>query len=744
MIDDDTQPDDDAKESSAKREKEVLEEACERFERAYDDDQENRDAHREDYNFVYSQGSQYDADTRRRRTNWKLPCLEFNQLPQFVHQTVNDQRQNRPGIRIHPAAGNASDEVADIYQGMIRAIEYDSQAEAVYDTGFEGAVVGGRGWWRIATEYEGNTFNQKIVIKAIKDGTTVVADMQYEQPDGGDRRFAFVLETIPKEEFTRRWPKADPVDWDDIDARWRGDDDIVIADYYRRVATRRTLVMMSDGAIGWLDEMPTPPEGVREVARREADDFTVEWFKIAGGQQILEEYDCPGDVIPVICTPGTEALIDGKRIFQGLIRNARDPQRMLNYGMTQQAVHLALTPQSPWIVAAGQVDQFKDLWKNANNEYYAFLPYTPMSVDGVVVPAPQRTAPSSPDAGWLNWTQQQVGMIKSTIGMYENSLGIRGNEQSGRAIIAREKQGDNATFHFADNLARAIGLTGRIIVKWIPTYYDMARIVHIVAIDGTRSKVQINQPSLAPDEQGALQAIKLNDVTTGEYAVTVESGPSYATKRQESAEKLSQMVQAFPQLMQVAGDLVIKAQDFPDAEAMADRAKLGLLPAVQQSIAAQEKGGKPPDPQMLAAMAQKDQQMQAMQQALQQAGHELQQLKSGAQEKMMTAQIDAQLQREKMQADAQAAIAKAQADAQLSIEKARIDGEVALQKAQIEQATAIRKAVIERATALEVAQIGAQVDLATIAADTQREVMRAEAEERRTEADITAAEHTEK
>ena len=484
-VEDPEEDDDDEVQSAS--DKAILEEACERYERIYDDDKDNRDAHREDFHFVYTPGRQWQADVKAMRDKWKEPSLEFNQLKQFVHQVVNDQRQNRPGIRVHPASGEASEEVADIVQGMVRGIEYDSKAEAIYDTGYEGSVVGGRGWWRVVTEYESSeSFNQKIVIKSIKDATTVLGDLDYLEPDGRDRRFVFVLETVPKEEFKTKWPDAQPLDWDKIDANWRGDDTVVVADYYRRVCKKRTLVMMSDGAIGWLDTMPTPPEGVRELARREAEDYSVEWFKIAGGQQILEKYDVKGQYIPVICTMGDEALIDGKRIYQGLIRDAKDPQRMLNFGMTQQAVHLALTPRAPWVAAAGQIDEFKDIWKNANRENYAYLPYTPITVDGIAVPPPQRQAPASPDQGWLNWTQQQLGMIKSTIGMYENSLGAKGNELSGRAIVARERQGDNSTFHFADNLSRAIALTGEIIVTWLPYYYDTQRIVHIVGLDGAR------------------------------------------------------------------------------------------------------------------------------------------------------------------------------------------------------------------------------------------------------------------
>jgi len=698
----------------------ILKEACERWDYSVENDTENRKQYKDDYNFTYTPGSQWDDSLRAQRNVWKEPCLEFNQLTQFVHQVVNDQRQNRPGIRIHPAGGKASEEAADIRQGMVRSIEYHSKAESVYDTGYECSVVGGRGWWRMLTEFEPMSFNQRIVIKAIKDALSVRADDNYEEPDARDRKWLFVQEALTKDEFTRRYPKAKPLDWDSIDKTWTdGRDTVIVVDYYRRIARTRTLVMMSDGAVGWLDTMPPPPPNVKEVARREAEDWEVEWFKLAGGQQVLERYECPGKYIPVIQTVGDELLLEGKRTFQGLIRHAKDPQRMLNYGMTQQAIHLALTPRAPWVAAAGQIEAYKDIWKNANVDNYAYLPYDPQEINGVIVPPPQRTQPSMPDAGWLNWTQQQIAMIKSTIGMYENSLGQRNNEQSGRAILAREKQGDNATFHFSDNLSRAIALTGEIAMDWLPVVYDTRRIVHIVGLDGSRKQVELNQPGVDVAENGAIKSIKLNSLNDdGQYAVVVEAGPSYATKRQETADKLAQLVKAFPPIMQVAGDLVVKAQDIPDADALAERLRFALPPAIQEALRAEEQGNKPPDPKSMM-LANQLKQMQGM---LQKAGQEVQRLQSGIAEKMQAAQMSAQATKEAADRASQEAMVKAQNDTVKAIRQAEFDSSLKIRLAMIDQQTALRKAAIDRATKLEVAVMATEAEQ-----EQQRMVLEAEA-----------------
>lgn len=620
----------------------ILEEARERFAYIIEQDRDNRDAARENIQFVFTPGKQWSDEQRQRRKAWKEECLEFNQLKQFVHQVINDMRQARPGIRVHAANGKASKETAEILQGLVRNIENESKAEACYDNATSGAVVGGRGWWRVCSDYVNEaSFDQKLMIKPIADPLSVYADMDYQEPDGSDRNYVFVVEAVPTDEFKRKWPDADVVSWDTIDRNWMPDKDTVyVADYYRRVCEVGTLVLMSDGNVGWKEGMPTPPEGVTIVKDRKVERYRVEWYKVAGGEQILETYQWPGTIIPVICVPGDDMIIDSKRCYQGLVNEAKDTQRMFNFGMTQQAIHLALTPKAPWVAPKEAIAGYEDIYKNANVNNYAVLPYNHKDASGESIPAPQRAAPSLPDAGWINWCNSMTGLLKSTIGMYENNLGQRAQEVSGRAILAREKQGDNATFHFVDNLSRAIALTGRIIIEVIPKFYDTERIVHIIGPDDTRKMVAINQTT--PNPNNPMQAIRNNDVTVGEYAVTVEAGPSYATKRQETSESLMQFVNAFPPAAQVAGDLIVKSLDIADADIIAERLKLTLPPAVLEADAAKKEGRTPPDPMMVAKLQQLQQQLEQAMQTMQAMDEQNKELKTGAAAKQAEVQIKAQ------------------------------------------------------------------------------------------------------
>lgn len=611
----------------------LLEEARKRYEYGLSTDDQNRKNAIEALRFCWQKGAQWPEDIRRKREQEDAPCLEINQLPQFVRQIVNDIRQNRPAVRVHPAGQKASQKVAKIISGLVRAIQYESKAPQVYDAAVENAVVAGRGYWRILTEYErDDSFDQRITIKRIADPNAVILDPDYVEPDASDAGWGFVLETVDKDEFESKYPDAEALDFSDKGRagceKWFDGDKVVVADYYRRTYKPRKLALLDDGSSCWAD---AAPEGKQVVKTRAGHECCVEWYKVAGGQQVLAEYKVCGQYIPLVMVIGEEQVIEGKRLFQGIAHRAMDVLRMYNYWQSKATEVIALAPKAPWVMAEGQDEGFEHMWENANRENYARLVYKPKSVGGILAPPPQRTQFAQVPTGIVEQANQAKQDVKSVIGMYENSLGMRGQETSGRAIIAREKQGDAATFHFADNLARAIEHTGRIIVGMIPHYYDAARIVRVLEEDDTQALQAINQQMPSPQGVVGEAAPELvidpdTDLTSGRYAVAVDVGPSYATKRMESSDSMMAFVQAFPQSAPLIGDLVAKMQDWPGAEKFAERLRLMLPPNVQQ--AEQDGGDGEQSPELMAAqqqLQQMGQQMQQMQAEAQKAMGELQQ-----------------------------------------------------------------------------------------------------------------------
>jgi hypothetical protein len=580
----------------------ILAELRKRVQWAVDFDADTRSEALEDLRFVA--GQQWPDAWRRTRELEARPCLTINKLPAFIHQITNDQRQNKPSIKIHPVDDNADVETAQIIQGLIRHIEYSSNADFCYDSATANAVQIGFGYFRLVTEYcDETSFDQDIKFKRIRNPFTVYCGPHLE-PDGSDMLWCVISEEVPRDEFKREYPKAnasDSANWPtgpgDANVQWLSVDSVRVAEYYRIELKPATLCLMADGTTGYKDEMPTydPAFCVKERATHKR---VVMWRKCTG-YDVLEEREIPGRFIPVFPVYGDEIDLDGKVIRSGVVRFAKDPQRMYNYWMTSATEEVALRPKTPFIGAEGQFEDYEDQWSQANNRSFAYLTYKPTTVDGILVPPPQRSQPADIPSGTLALAMHANDNIKATTGIFDASLGARGNETSGRAILARQREGDVANYHYVDNLSRAIRHAGRVIVAWIPKIYDTQRVVRIMGEDESLRFETVNKVEMKHELDEFTQQIQtienvLNDVRVGTYDVTVTTGPAYSTMRQEAAQAMVEFGQSWPKLMDIAGDKVVKAMDWPGAEEIAERIKKTIPPELTREKDEGEEEDLPP------------------------------------------------------------------------------------------------------------------------------------------------------
>ena len=551
------------------------------------------------------------------------PCLTINKLPQHVHQVTNEQRQNRPSVKVIPVDDNADVEVAEIFEGVIRHIEYISDADVAYDTACENQVTYGEGYIRVLTKYcDDNSFDQDLYIGRIRNSFSVYMDPTIQDPCGSDAEWCFVTEDMTKAEYERQFPDAAPISsimqqgvGDSSLSQWLTEDTVRIAEYfyYEHTPTKLNLYQGNMSAVeGSRDDKELKALGLKPLKSRMADVKKVKWLK-TNGFEVLEEQEWAGKFIPVIRVVGNEFEVDGRLYVSGLIRNAKDAQRMYNYWVSQEAEMLALAPKAPFIGYGGQFEGYEQQWKTANTTNWPYLEVNPDVTDGAgaVLPLPQRAQPPMASSGLLQAKAGASDDIKSSTGQYDSSLGATSNERSGRAILAREKQGDTGTYHYVDNLARAIRHCGRQLVDMIPKIYDTERIARIIGVDGEVKRAKINPSQAEPvkkivDETGIVIE-KIYNPSVGKYDVCVSTGPSYMTKRQESLDAMSQLLQGNPQLWQVAGDLFVKNMDWPGAQEMAKRF------------------AKTIDPKLLSD-ADEDPALQAAQQQLEAMGQELDQL----------------------------------------------------------------------------------------------------------------------
>ena len=524
------------------------------------------------------------------------PCLTINKLPQHVRQVTNQQRQNRPSGKVIPADDNADVAVAEVFDGIIRHIEYISDADVAYDTACDNQVTYGEGYIRILTEYaREDSFDQDLRIGRIRNSFSVYMDPTIQDPCGSDAKWCFITEDLLKEEFERMFPDAAPITsimaqgiGDQSLSQWISQNTVRIAEYFY-IDHEKAKLNLYPGNVtafngtpqdGQLKAMFGQPVRTRTVDRRK-----VMWVK-TNGYEVLDEREWIGKYIPVVRVVGNEFEVDGRLFVSGLVRNAKDAQRMYNYWTSQEAEMLALAPKAPFVAYGGQFEGYEMQWKTANTTNWPYLEVNPDVTDGAgnVLPLPQRSQPPMAQTGLIQAKMGAAEDIKSTTGQYNASLGQQGNERSGKAILARVQEGDTGTYHYVDNLGRAIRHITRQLVDMIPKIYDTERIARIIGVDGEVGMAKINPQQSEPvkpimDAAGNVIE-KIYNPTVGTYDVVITTGPSYLTKRQEAVEAMANILQTSPQLWQVAGDLFIKNMDWPGAQEMAARFKKIIDPKV--------------------------------------------------------------------------------------------------------------------------------------------------------------------
>jgi hypothetical protein len=470
-------------------------------------------------------------------------------------------------------------------------VEVNSDAEISYDTGFEHMVTGGFGYWRIVTDYvEDGSDEQDIFIRRIKNPFSVYFDPRATRPDYSDALFAFIIDDMPHELYRMNYPDS-------------------------QLASLDEFTSVGDQTPGWLTKDTVR---VAEYFYVEIDKKTrkrsVEWAKI-NCQEILEEESVPGRFIPIVPVLGDDQTIEGERKLVGMIRDAKDPQRFYNFHISAAAEMIALAPKAPNIVAEGQIEGHEAAWEQSNRRNFAVLTYKPVSsTNGSPMPPPQRNATEPPIQAMVMMIRQADNDLKATTGIYDASLGQQGPEQSGKAVLLRQKQSDIANLNFTDNLARSIRHTGRILISMFPEVYSAANVRRIIKPDNSVQQVGVfnSQTADQPEPDELQGATKVYDLGVGRYDVSVSVGPTYQSKRQEAVASQVAMISAYPALMPIAGDLLVRNMDWPGAEEIADRMKKMLPPQLHDQTTT--------DPAQQAQMAAAQvQQLQGQNQQLLQA-----------------------------------------------------------------------------------------------------------------------------
>ena len=158
----------------------------------------------------FAAGDQWPVEIQNSRNLEARPCLTINKIDSYVRQVTNQQRQQRPRIKVHPVNNEGDMKIAQVIEGITRHIEVNSCADTAYDTAFDSAVRMGWGYIRIVTDYtREDSFDQEIFINQIENPFSVYFDPNSTQPDGSDAEKCLITSVIPKDTFKKMYPGSD-------------------------------------------------------------------------------------------------------------------------------------------------------------------------------------------------------------------------------------------------------------------------------------------------------------------------------------------------------------------------------------------------------------------------------------------------------------------------------------------------------------------------------------------------------
>jgi len=580
--------------------KSIVEIAKDRYDRASNFYSPNRMLALEDTRFAMGDsdnGWQWPAEIYRDRSNVnKKPCLTINTTAQHCNQIINNIRQNRPAARVLPVDNGADKKTAEILAGMIRSTQSVSTADTAHDLAAEHAIYGGEGYWRIVTEYESHdSFNQIILIKAIPNPRLVFVDPDAIEPDRSDAKWGFVFEDIPRAKCEEEYPDLDCTSWGNQDPRgWVQKDMIRRAEYFWCEYIADKLYQLENGAVVLESDLPDGAKVYGKTLNVEGQMIAIlneratkrkqwKWCKLVGGSdKPIEERDWPGSYLPIITVVGKELNVDGQIIRKGIVRDLKDPARMVNYSFSGSVESLGLQTKAPYVAAAEAIEGFEEIWGAANLDNRAYLPYNAFDEAGNPIAKPERQMPQVLPPAMVQMLQISTEQMRAASGQQNANFGIKSEAQSGIGIQRLKVQGETATFHFPDNLVRALKYEAKVLIDLYPKVLDTKQVVRMLGLDGVDKKAMLD-----PDLDAAYIESTEKDLegifnpNVGKYDVTIDTGPSFQTQRQEASAAMTEIASKDPGFMQIAGDLFWRNMDVPGSDELAKRYEKILPPALQ-------------------------------------------------------------------------------------------------------------------------------------------------------------------
>jgi len=569
---------------------EILEEAKERFQTCLNYYSPLYERAREDQDFLRGQ-NQWDDKIRKARQNEGKLCLTVNLLQPYAMQVVNDIKKARLAVRVVPTDSTGSVDMAEMRAGIIRNIEKQSNVREIYGTAGLNAVSGGVGWIEIDSDYcDPESFDIEPKIKRVLDFESCMIDPSDLSSCGLDSDYGFKIFNMCEDEFEDLYPDADLNSFNANKKIQDGDDLTLVKYFWKEYETKKIFkIRLIDGTeathdqefLNKLDEEFVSYEILKE---RETRTHKV-MQAILSNSEVLAKEEFPAPYIPLVPVYGDEYWANDQREFRSLIHPAKDAQVIYNFAKSENIHMLANSPRPKVMGAVGSFKSDAEGWANVNNQNVSTLEYDIVHdpKTGQIMPPPFALNPPQGSPALMQEAEIAKEDIRLSLGMPQSNMGERSNAVSGIAIRAQQVEGDNATLHFVDNLSISIAHVGRILNEMITVLYTDRKIARIIGEDGLEKIAYINQPVVKEgDEMRVPKAGEtpnyIFDTSIGKYDIDIDTGPSYSSKRQETADKIIELARARPEVLDVAGDILFESLDLPQGRKLAERVRSMMSP----------------------------------------------------------------------------------------------------------------------------------------------------------------------
>ena len=573
---------DDSRTFSKEELKDIHQKAVLRFQESVMSEASQRENYLDDIKFV--NGDQWPEEILAARGD--RPHLVINEARKYADNVVNGARTNPPSMRAIPVGYGSSTELAETRNVILAHIQQVSGAPEVFLTALDNAVCGGYGYFRIRSKYlDDEAMEQDLVLEKIPDSLSVVYDQNAKQLDYSDSRWCWIVNDMPEEVFKAEWPEASTIDWERPNTLGTksmffnfSEKKVKVAEYYFRWPVKKTITMFSDGSVYDTNtdyfkdniKIHLEVQGIKPAKTRVIDSYDIYWC-IMNGVEILEPPKKePTPDIPVIPVIGREKWINGKRVLSSLVRDSKDPARMLNYWVSNATEQVALQSEAPYITTAEAIAGYEDEWLEDGPQ--KFKRYNTGEEK------PTRDMPAQLSSGLAAMIEMSKAQIPDVIGITPDKLGQPTNARSQSAIAERTQNSDVGPYVFIDHLLKAVSRAGDVLNRRIPIFYDTHRILTIMGQDGKPKTAEINSYDPASGQIS-------NNTSEGRFRIMVEAGPALSTLRKQSADNMMQALQWAPQFADVIIPLIAHAASWPGARE--------LETAIQQKIAALQ-APKPP------------------------------------------------------------------------------------------------------------------------------------------------------